>query len=41
MIKVATSATAVDKFGDGVKSASWDESAKPLKLLTKVEKRFL
>lgn len=41
MIKVATSATAFDKFGDGVKSASWDESAKPLKLLTKVEKKFL
>lgn len=33
MIKVATSATAVDKFGDGVKSASWDESAKTLKIV--------
>lgn len=33
MIKVATSATAVDKFGDGVKSASWDESAKTLKII--------
>lgn len=32
-IKVATSATAVDKFGDGVKSASWDESAKTLKII--------
>lgn len=32
MIKVATSATAVDTFGDGVKSASWDESAKTLKI---------
>lgn len=33
MIKVATSATAFDKFGDGVKSASWDESAKTLKII--------
>ena len=33
MIKVATSATAVDKFGDGVKSASWDESVKTLKII--------
>lgn len=33
MIKVATSATAVDKFGDGVKSASWEESAKTLKII--------
>lgn len=33
MIKVATSATAVDKFGGGVKSASWDESAKTLKII--------
>lgn len=33
MIKVATSATAVDKFGDGVKSASWDKSAKTLKII--------
>ena len=33
MIKVATSATAVDKFGDGVKSASWDETAKTLKII--------
>ena len=33
MIKVATSATAVDKFGDGVKSASLDESAKTLKII--------
>lgn len=33
MIKVATSATAVDKFGDGVKSVSWDESAKTLKII--------
>ena len=33
MIKVATSATAVDKFGDSVKSASWDESAKTLKII--------
>lgn len=33
VIKVATSATAVDKFGDGVKSASWDESAKTLKII--------
>lgn len=33
MIKVATSATAVDKFGDGVKSASWDEAAKTLKII--------
>lgn len=35
MIKVATSATAVDKFGDGVRSASWDESAKTLKIINK------
>lgn len=33
MIKVATSATAFDKFGDGVKSTSWDESAKTLKII--------
>lgn len=33
MIKVATSATAFDKFGDGVKSASWDESTKTLKII--------
>lgn len=33
MIKVATSATAVDKFGDGVKSASWDEAGKTLKII--------
>lgn len=33
MIKIATSATAVDKFGDGVKSASWDKSAKTLKII--------
>lgn len=33
MIKVATSATAVDKFGDGVKSVSWVESAKTLKII--------
>lgn len=33
MIKVATSATAFDKFGDGVKSASWDESDKTLKII--------
>lgn len=33
MIKVATSATTFDKFGDGVKSASWDESAKTLKII--------
>lgn len=33
MIKVATSATAFDKFGDSVKSASWDESAKTLKII--------
>lgn len=33
MIKVATSATAVDKFGDGVKSASWDKSTKTLKII--------
>lgn len=33
MIKVATSATDVDKFGDGVKSASWDEGAKTLKIV--------
>lgn len=33
MIKVATSATAFDKFGDGVKSASWNESAKTLKII--------
>lgn len=33
MIKVATSATTVDKFGNGVKSASWDESAKTLKII--------
>lgn len=36
MIKVATSATAVDKFGDGVKSASWDESAKTLKIINEI-----
>lgn len=33
MIKVARSATAVDKFGNGVKSASWDESTKILKII--------
>lgn len=33
MIKIATSATALDKFGDGVKSASWDESAKTLTIV--------
>lgn len=33
MIKVATSATTVNKFGDGVKSASWDESAKTLTIV--------
>ena len=33
MIKVATSATAVNKFGDGVKSASWDESTKTLTIV--------
>lgn len=33
MIKVATSATDVDKFGDSVKSASWDEGAKTLKIV--------
>lgn len=33
MIKVATSATAVDKFGDSVKSASWDEAGKTLKII--------
>lgn len=33
MIKVARSATAVDNFGDGVKSASWDESNKILKII--------
>lgn len=33
MIKVARSATAVDKFGNGVKSASWDDSAKILKII--------
>lgn len=33
MIKVARSATAVDKFGNGVKSASWDASAKILKII--------
>lgn len=33
MIKVATSATAVDKFGDGVKSASWDKSTKTLTIV--------
>lgn len=33
MIKVARSATAVDTFGNGVKSASWDESAKILKII--------
>lgn len=33
MIKVARSATAVDKFGNGVKSASWDKSAKILKII--------
>lgn len=33
MIKVATSPTTVDKFGNGVKSASWDESAKTLKII--------
>lgn len=33
MIKVARSATVVDKFGNGVKSASWDESTKILKII--------
>lgn len=33
MIKVATSATAVDEFGGGVKSVSWLESAKTLKII--------
>lgn len=33
MIKVATSATDVDKFGDGVKSASWDKKTKTLKII--------
>lgn len=33
MIKIATSATTVDKFGDGVKSASWDENAKTLTIV--------
>lgn len=33
MIKVASSATTVDKFGDGVKSASWDESTKTLTIV--------
>lgn len=40
MIKVATSATAVDKFGDGVKSASWDESAKTLKIINESEEEI-
>ena len=40
MIKVATSATAVDKFGDGVKSASWDESAKTLKIINESGKEI-
>ena len=33
MIKVARSATAVDTFGNGVKSVSWDESTKILKII--------
>lgn len=33
MIKVATSTTAVNKFGDGVKSASWDKSTKTLTIV--------
>lgn len=40
MIKVATSATAVDKFGDGVKSASWNESAKTLKIINESGKEI-
>lgn len=40
MIKVATSATAVDKFGDGVKSASWDKSAKTLKIINESGKEI-
>lgn len=40
LIKVATSATAVDKFGDGVKSASWDESAKTLKIINESGKEI-
>lgn len=40
MIKVATSATAVDKFGDGVKSASWDENAKTLKIINESEEEI-
>lgn len=40
MIKVATSATAVDKFGDGVKSASYDESAKTLKIINESGKEI-
>lgn len=40
MIKVATSATAFDKFGDGVKSASWDESAKTLKIINESGKEI-
>ena len=41
MIKVATSATAVDKFGDGVKSASWDEEAKTLKIVNESGEEIL
>lgn len=40
MIKVATSATAVDKFGDGVKSASWDGKAKTLKIVNESGKEI-
>lgn len=40
MIKVATSATAFDKFGDGIKSASWDESAKTLKIINESGKEI-
>lgn len=41
MIKVATSATAVDKFGDGVKSASWDKGAKTLKIVNESGEEIL
>lgn len=40
MIKVATSATTVDKFGDGVKSVSWVESAKTLKIINESGEQF-
>lgn len=33
MIKVATSATAVEKYGDGVKSATWTEATKTLHII--------